>query len=545
MTFSLRAWTLIGLSIWSGLFVPTGRADELLPADRPIPEVIDHYINSLLEQRGVTAAPAADDSTVIRRITLDLAGRIPTTAEAQAYVADSSPDKLVQLVDRLFTLPEYALHQRNELDLMLAGEQRLDNAWRDYLLSAVRENRPWDVMFREMMLSEEAEKSPGALALIKAKAKDVDQMTGDISSLFFGVNITCAKCHDHPLVPDWLQDHYYGFQSFFNRTYITKANFLAEYDEGDVKFKTTSGESKSAQLMFLTGTVVPEPEMPSRSEAEKKKLKELLASHDEKKTPPPAPEFSRREVLVNLSLQPGEREFFSKAIVNRLWHRLFGWGMVNPVDQMHSGNPPSHPDLLDWLARDLVEHGYDLQRLIRGMVLSEAYRRSSVWESGERPYPDLFAVANVKPLTPRQLGMALLFATANPERLPSDGKPETWASLVNQYDGRANGFAANIEAPSEDFQVSVSEALLFSNNDRIAADYLGNSQEKLLSQLEKSEDRAAGLQTAAWSVLSRSLNDEELKLLGDYLAAREDRLNEGWKQVVWAFITSPEFRFNH
>lgn len=521
-----------------------GYAEELLPPDRPIEQVVDHYIDALLNQRNVTPAPQARDGAVIRRTMLDLAGRVPTMAEAQAYVESTDPNKRMQLVDRLLGMPEFALHLRNELDLMLAGSERMDASWRDYLLTACQENRPWDVMFREMMLSEETKDSPGALAYLRSRAKDMDRLTGDTSSIFFGVDITCAKCHDHPLVPDWLQDHYFGFQSFFSRTYLTKANFVAESDEGEVKFKTTSGETKSAQLMFLTGTVIPEPESPKRSDEEKKKIKEQLDELDKQKLPHPAPEYSRRAALVELVFKPGEREFFAKSAVNRVWHRLFGWGLVNPVEQMHSGNPPSHPELLDWLARDFVEHGYDLKRLIRGLVLSQAYSRSSVWEDGERPYRDLFAVANVKPLTPRQLGLSLEIAILSPPTIPASTDPK-WESFVVDREKRTGRFTTWVEAPSEDFQVSVSEALLFSNAAEIERDYLGTGNNRLVTYLAELEDRDSALHAAGWSLFSRPLEPEELQLLRDYLAKREDRLVEAWQQVVWALMTSPEFRFNH
>lgn len=527
-----------------GAIASVAPAEELLPADRPIPEVVDHYIDAELQKREITPAAQAGDHEVIRRITLDLAGRIPTVAEVQAYVQSSDPNKRVQLVDRLLGLPDFALHQRNVLDQLLAGSDRMENAWREYLLVACQENRPWDVMFREMMLTEESQSSPGALGFLKSRAKDLDRMTGDTSSIFFGVDISCAKCHDHPLVSDWLQDHYFGLQSFFSRTYLTKANFLAESDEGDVKFKTTAGETKSAQLMFLTGTVITEPEAPQRSEEEKKQRKEELAKLDEQKQPHPVPQYSRRAALVDVALRPGERDFFARAAVNRVWHRLFGWGLVNPIDQMHSGNPPLHPELLDWLARDFIEHGYDLKRLIRGLVLSQAYSRSSIWLEGERPDRDLFAVANVKPLTPRQLGVSLDLASRNQATMPEIGA-DKWQEFIAGRENRAGRFSTWIEVPTDDFQVSVTEALYFSNNAEIVNEFLSTANDRLISQLVGQEDREAGLQMAALNVLSRPLDAEELTLFKNYLAQREDNLTGAWQQVLWAMMTSPEFRFNH
>src|SRR5262249_14938620 len=132
---------------------------------------------------------------------------------------------------------------------------------------------------------------------------------------------------------------------------------------------------------------------------------------------PAPPKFSARAELVKLSLEPGQRDFFARSIVNRMWHRLFGYGLVMPRDQMHSENAPSHRELLDWLARDLVEHQYDLRRLIRGLVLSRAYARESRWDKGETPRPAFFAVARVRPLTPMQLAVSLRLAVTNPQTL--------------------------------------------------------------------------------------------------------------------------------
>ena len=137
---------------------------------------------------------------------------------------------------------------------------------------------------------------------------------------------------------------------------------------------------------------------------------------------------------MEVALQPGERDFFAKAIVNRIWYRLFGQGLVMPLDQMHSANPPSHPELLDWLARDTAMHGYDLRRLIRGLVLSSAYARDSRWDGEEAPRPSLFAVALVRPLTPMQLASSLRLATVDPASLPPDFQSEAFEKRIESLE---------------------------------------------------------------------------------------------------------------
>src|SRR5581483_5434142 len=171
--------------------------------------------------------------------------------------------------------------------------------------------------------------------------------------------------------------------------YLTERNF------GAVKYTPHKGQEKVAPVMFLTGTTVDVPGLKEPTREEQQKDKERLDAAKKANKAPAAPSFSLRTRLVELALQPGERAFFARALVNRVWHRLFGQGLVMPLDQMHSANPPSHPELLDWLARDFAEHGYDLRRLLRGLVLSQAYSRGSRWDGDESPPPRLFAVAPV------------------------------------------------------------------------------------------------------------------------------------------------------
>src|SRR5262249_7163104 len=155
--------------------------------------------------------------------------------------------------------------------------------------------------------------------------------------------------------------------------------------------------------------------------------------------------------LVDVALRPAERGFFSKAVVNRLWARLYGRGLVAPVDQMHSANLPSHADLLEWLGRDFAEHGYDLKRLMRGLVRSKTYARSSRWEKGAPPKPFLFAVARVRPLTPSQLTLSMRLATTDPTSL--ELKADELEKRIEGLEQSARGFASLIEQPGDDFQI--------------------------------------------------------------------------------------------
>jgi hypothetical protein len=519
----------------------TSLAAELLPPERPPREAIDYYIDAGLAREKVDPAPRASDANLVRRLTLDLAGRIPTVAETKAFIQSGDANKVERLVDRLMASPGFVRYQAYELDAMLMSGYR--GSVRNYLLEAVEENRPWSQMFRELLVDKVSDTSKTATTeFVKQRADDPDKLANDVSVLFFGVNISCAKCHDHPLVSDWKQDHFYGMRSFFSRTF-ENGGFVAERDYGVDQFRTTSGEEKTARLMFLTGAVIDEPQSQEPSDAEKKEEKKRLEELKKQKQPPPAPKFSRRAQLVEVALKSGENDYFAKAIVNRLFDRLLGQGLVMPLDQMHSSNPPSHPELLDWLARDLAAHDYDLRRLMRELVLTRAYARSSLWEQSDRPRADLFAVANVRALTPQQYAASLKLASTDPASLASDA-----AALEKQLesiDNAARGIAGELDMPTPDFQVSVNEALLLSNSEKVLKEYFDGGNARLVTALEKIEDDRTLVETVVWSVLSRPADEQEIELLSEYLAARRDRRQDACQQILWALLTSAEFRFNY
>ena len=297
--------------------------------------------------------------------------------------------------------------------------------------------------------------------------------------------------------------------------------------------------------MFLSGDPLDVPESKPPTDEEKKQEKQRLEERKKNKQPPPPPQVSRRAQLVELGLKGGEPSFFSRAIVNHLWNRLLGRGLVMPVDQMHSENPPSHPELLDWLARDLAAHGYDLRRLIRGIALSQVYARSSVWSSGDRPAAELFAVANVRPLSPLQYASSIRLVSTSPDYLAADGNTAETEKRLESIANSARGLMDLFELPGDDFQVSVDESLLFSNNERIERELLRTDKDALVGKLIATEDRAAAIDTACWTINSRPPSPEEAEQLTAFLAARADRLPEAYRQLVWAMLASSECRFNY
>jgi len=508
---------------------------------------IDDFVERHWEQSGLQPARRCDDATFLRRATLDLLGRIPTKQESMGFLADPTCEKRSAALARLMASPEYPRHWGNVLDEFIQQRHAGDSQFVEYLRDSVAGRKPWDSLFRELLLGpwvSEAERR--AERFLQRRVRSVDDLATDTARVFFGVDISCAKCHDHPLVEDWKQDHYYGMSSFFNRTYQFRSpaaakkrgdpGQIAERPDGDVKFVDQNGDNRTARMMFLSGAALDDP-----SQHDDPKTKERLeqAKRDGVYLPPP---FSRREQLVNIAL--AERRFLSRAAVNRVWSYLLGRGLVHPVEQMHSQNLPSIPGLLEWLAEDWASHGYDLNRLLAAIVLSRPYQLASAHgEDVEAPGPEHFAVAALRPLSPQQYAASVLLATGEetPQAADSAAAVE-WSAKLEE---RARALTAPLDPRSDNFQSSVGEALFMSNNSEIQALALPQA-ENLAARLAALPDPARLVETAIWTVHGRPADAEERESLTRWVEERgPERRAEACGGLVWALVTSAEFRFNH
>lgn len=499
---------------------------------------IDHYLHAKLGDAPV--APTATPEARIRRLTLDLVGRIPTVSEADAFLNAESPYVWSETIDRLLQSQSYERFLAHELNWLIADGK--SGEFRDYLKRAVAEDRRWDAIFADVIAARpDSELRKGTDLFVRERAKDSDKLTNDVSVKFFGVNVSCAQCHDHPYVEDWTQDTYYGMKSFFNRTF-ENGGFVAEREYGLVNYKTVEGEERQPQLRFLGDVALNEPEHVEPDNEAKKAEKALYDKlKKEKKLPPPI-EYSRRLRAIEAGSSDPNRAYFARSLVNQVWNRFFARGLVMPLDQMHGQNLPSHPELLHWLARDLIAHDYDLRRLIRGIAMSQAYQRSSLWTEGDRPTPELYAVKTPRALTPRQYGISIRIGTSAPTYFDTELPVDTLESRIDQAERGGEGMARWFERPGAEFHFPVDEALYFSNSSDARNQVLNSG---LVAQLAKLESDAERITAAYQSTLSRKPAADELALFTDYLAARVDRSQEALGQLVWALVTSSEARFNH
>jgi hypothetical protein len=528
---------LAGLMLTAALL---SAAEPLLPADRSLPDVIDHYTDVKLRHAKVTPAPPADGPTLARRLYLDLAGRIPTPDEARAYAQATNPDKRDRLIDALLASPDHVRHNATEFDELLRCDNPDAASLRTYLLVAFREKRTWDRMFRELLGVNPDPAKPEQFVL--KRLKDTDMLARDVSSVFFGLNITCAQCHKHPNIQTLTQDYFFGMKAFFARSHDFQGTLLERHHAQPVQYKAKDGQVHLVPPMFLDGTKLDIPtgaaaDLARAIQDETKQIQELAKNFAKTKQIPASAEFNLRAELAELALREDQRERFARAIVNRLWYRFYGHGLVMRLDQMHANNAPSHPELLDWLSRDLIAHEYDLSRLIRGLVSSRAYARSSRWDGPEPPGAELFAVARLRPLTPMQWGLAHRVAS-NPARLKSGVTDKLLETLEAEA---LKSFGPLIERPHDEMQIGITESMKLSNDGGL----LKLTCDALVPALQKVPERRGQIDEVVWTVLSRPPTPEELRLLDAFLEERKDRPADALRDLVWALINCAEFRFNH
>lgn len=350
------------------------------PEQQPLHERVDLLIEDAA--LGPLAEPASD-AEYLRRAWLDLAGMIPPASEATAFLADAAPDKRQRLVDRLLAGPQFARHLAQSFDAWLSertpGRQIKSEEWLDYLRHALAANKPFDALAREIL---SADGSPGPLRpaakFYLDRVATPAVLTRDVGRMFFGIDVQCAECHDHPLIADYHQGDYYGLYAFLSRSAPftdtkAKQQSLAEKADGDVNFK-------SVFTGFALDCVRPRvPEGPAVDEPGASVGLYLAPPAKDVRS---VPRFSRREALAYLATS-GQSAAFNRNIVNRLWAHLFGRGLVEPIDVQHSANPPVNPPLLALLADEFVRSGYDVRALLRQLMLTRAYARSS-----EPPLPE-------------------------------------------------------------------------------------------------------------------------------------------------------------
>ncbi|HXT60691.1 MAG TPA: DUF1549 and DUF1553 domain-containing protein, partial [Pirellulales bacterium] len=333
-----------------------------------IANYVDRLVLAKWRQLGLVPSPPSSDAAFLRRVTIDLCGRLPTAAEARAFLADASPAKREQLVDRLLASPEYpayfALRWGSILrNSRLAGADEAAYAFHDWIKSMIARNRPYDEFVRGVVAAAgEWQDAPAINWFWQMRDDQLHQPTADTAQVFLGIRLQCARCHHHPY-ERWGQDDYYGLAGFFTR--LGRKGF-GQPPPYFAAANVTTGEKNP-----LTGQT-PEPKFLAGAVAQL------------------PPEQDPRHALVDWMAQP-DNPFFARALVNRMWGHFMGRGIVDPVDDMRDTNPPSNPELLDALAQDFFDHKFDVKHVIRTIVTSNVYQLDSAPTAGNKQDRQNFA----------------------------------------------------------------------------------------------------------------------------------------------------------
>jgi len=537
------------------------------PSEKMAPaQAVDRFLELAWKLDKVEPARPVSDEVFVRRVYLDLVGRIPTREETQTFLVEKSRDKRARLIDNLIAGEEYPRHMREVFDPVLMErrgpqweDRRANEKWFAWLEDAFRRNRPWNEVVRDFIVARPTRpEDRGATWFLYERENNAQAVAEAVAPVVFGLQVKCAQCHDHMVAREIKQAHYWGMVAAFNRSKNVDTPAGPGVAEsaigGFTSFANLKKESQAAKLVFFNGRKVDEP-WPKEGEKETDLPELYLVPPPEKadnadgKDKPKrrrdrsakvdqaaVPKFSRREAFADAVTR--DNPLLARAMVNRVWAMLFGRGIVHPVDLMDSKHPPSHPELLDWLARDFEKSGFDVKRLVRTLCNTKAYQLESRARSarGKPALPESFARALDKPLSAEQLFRSLLIATGNtPDK---DGK----AAGVSEKELRRAFVAQFPDLFPAEYNASLQQAMFLSNSrflDSLVKPQEGNLAARLL--VAKDDDQR--VRDAFAAVFGRAPDRDEARECGAYLQSRSP--DAGTRQLLWALLTSAEFQVNH
>lgn len=507
-----------------------------------VAQKIDQRIQAALDANKARPAPRTDDAEFLRRAYLDITGRIPPVSEVHEFLADASPDKRLKLVDRLLSsngyVNNFAAVWRVALVPPSANQQAAFQASsvENWLREKLREEVPYDAVARELITLQvgvppQGQGRPGgrqalvntpARAYYQANEFRPENLAAGISRVFFGIKMECAQCHNHPFAK-WSREQFWQQAAFFVRIQPQEQNGMVfngtETDKGhEITIPTTNGKKITTTPKFLDDQPI-----------------------DLTSDPNP------RELLANW-LTAKSNPYFARATVNRMWAHFFGSGVVDPLDEMGDEATPSHPELLDDLAAAFIESGYDFKFLIRAIVASQTYQRTSVRTDPSQDEPTLFARMPLKGLTAEQLFDSLCQATGYRDGQRGQVMPQV--VFPGQGSARADfmaKFGNSVDRKTET-QKSILQALAMMNGQFMTGVTNVQNSKTLAAVLDSPflEDRER-LQTLFLATLSRPMRPEEEAKFLRYLAAGgpSGDSRKALADVFWVLLNSAEFSLNH
>jgi len=506
-----------------------GSVPPELYASLPRQNFIDEHVWAKLQSLAITPSQPADDAKFLRRVHLDLIGRLPTPAEVRAFLADGDSQKRTRIVGELLERPEYADHWASKwADLLRPNPYRVGiksvmsyDAW---IRDSFRQNKPYDQFVRELVTAQGSTWENGATVLFRDR-REPPEMTTLVSQLFLGVRLECARCHHHPF-EKYSQDDFYSFAAYFARTGF-KGTGLSPPISGSEEIVLLK-KTGSIEHPLTKQTLSPRP---LYGEAPK----------------PSSDDADPREALAAW-MTSDENPYFAKVIVNRVWADLMGRGLVEPVDDLRATNPPSNGPLLEALAAEFRNQKCDLKKLLRTITTSYVYGLSSL--PSERNSADRQNYS--RHYRQRLRGEALLDAVTDItgqadsfSAMPAGSRAtELWTTRVQSVFldtfGRPN---PNQDPPCErTSDTTVTQTLHLMNapqlHQRVTADK-GRAAE--LAATSKTPDEI--VEELYLLVYSRLPDAAEREIGRQLFAEKETSRRQAAEDLMWALLNTPEFMF--
>jgi hypothetical protein len=522
-------------------------------SNSPENNYVDRHVFTKLRLLNLLPSELCTDPEFLRRAYLDICGILPAPEEVIAYLADTSADKRAKLIDRLLERPEFADFWTHKwLDLLHCNRQNLrikgSHAYRDWLRQHVDHNTPWDQVVRELLTASGSTFSNPAAnyyrsSLPSGAVRDPQSLAETTAQLFFGVRLQCAQCHNHPF-ERWSQDDYYHLLAFFAR--VRAKPDVVNPGRGErpitedaiVVFAGRDGEvtqPRSGQVMAPKVMGMPAPVIPLGKD--------------------------RREVLAEL-VTAANNPFFAKATVNRLWYHLLGKGIVDAPDDFRDSNPSANDALLDALARDFVEHKYDVKHVLRTIANSRTYQLSARANPSNQDDDRYFSHALVKRkrMSAEVLLDALCSSTDAPEQftgfplgtravqLPDghvvflNGGYPKWVlhPFLKAFGQPAREVACECEREGD---VNLDRVLELKNGSFVQQKVQAPTN-RIGKLLARKAPETVIVNELFLATLSRPPLPEESKAALEVVAKAADK-RAAWEAVHWALLTTNEFLFRY
>jgi len=505
--------------------IPLGIKVDSLPV---VKNLVDENVFAKLKDLGLPASQIADDATFLRRLTIDVAGRLPSMEEAEAFLSDTSSEKRVAAINRVLDSSDHAEYFANKWSAILRNKRRQDSdkiatfAFYDWIRQSLYENKPYDRFVREILT---ASGTPGTNAPVAWYREVADQsaQVEDTAQLFLGLRIQCARCHHHPF-EKWSQQDYYGFSAFFSRVGKKK------------------GYIQGQDRVFHN---------PGAAQAQNPKTKENVPPTGLGSEPPTLdPQDDPRVELANW-MAAKDNPFFAYALVNRYWKHFFGRGLVDPEDDMRVTNPASNPQLLDALAQDFIASKFDLKHLIRTICGSSTYQLAAEpndWNRDDkqnfsRYYPKRLnaevLLDAINQVTGTTTGFGGAPSGTRAVQLPDSGFSSYFLTVFGRPEASS---ACECERSSE---ANLAQSLHLLNSSEIQGKLTDGGGRAAKLAADKERDHQAKIRELYLLSFSREPLADEAAIAMAHIEKCGDDTKRAYEDIVWALINTKEFLFNH